>query len=98
MNSNKLSTEAETPALNKGDVMGCLPFPVIFEFCLTCDKVTPFVKTLKCLYCDCDSPFGDFHDKSINDDDLTAYINQNTISIGLMSQIPINVVGFLNSP
>ena len=80
------------------DVIGCLSESVILEFCLECDKVTPFVNTLKCLYCGCDSPFGEFYDDNINERQMNEYLNKNTISIGKISEIQsLHTVGFLNS-
>lgn len=53
----------------------------IFEFCNECEEVTPFVGTFKCLFCGCDSPFGNFYDDEITQNELDDYIRTNTKSI-----------------
>lgn len=49
------------------------------------------------MYCDSDSPFGDFHDNTIDDNELQVYTNENTVEIGLISEIKsLDVLRYLN--
>lgn len=71
--------------------MKCKTEDVVFEYCTECDKVTPFVKTLLCLYCGCDSPFGCFYDDDITDKQMSLYLKEHTISIGELKKLPKDV-------
>lgn len=63
----------------------CVPLSYTPEYCLVCDKVTPFTHTLKCMYCNSDNPFGEFYDNDIDDITLQKYLSDNTHTIGQVS-------------
>lgn len=93
-----MNTEENNTQLPQSSAIGCLSFSAIFEDCAECGKVTPFVDTLKCFYCGCDSPFGNYHDFDIPDEEIENYIETQTITFGLISEIKDeSVIGFLNN-
>ena len=51
----------------------CIEIKVNFEFCIECNKDTPFAFGFKCMYCGCDSPFGEFYDLSVSDSQIETY-------------------------
>lgn len=78
--------------------ISCLPFSGILEFCIECDKVTAFLDTFKCIYCGCDSPFGEFYNPNISDEEIENYIETQNISFGLISEIKDeNLLFFLSN-
>ena len=59
--------------------MHCVEVKVNQEFCIQCDKVTPFYFELVCIYCGCDSPFGSYYDDNISDEELQEYIDSGEV-------------------
>ncbi|NML70011.1 hypothetical protein HHL23_09380 [Chryseobacterium sp. RP-3-3] len=60
--------------------MNCKPIYCHLEFCLECDKVTPFIDWV-CLYCGCDTPFGNYDDDDRPSEQDDEY-NSEMIKIG----------------
>jgi len=52
--------------------MECVPFYCHLEFCIECDKVTPYVEWI-CIYCGGDTPFGEWSDDDITMEDVENY-------------------------
>ncbi|MEJ5105527.1 hypothetical protein [Chryseobacterium sp. MYb328] len=53
----------------------CIPFYCHLEFCIECDKVTPFDEW-QCIYCGCDTPFGVWADDDRTYEEDEEYFKQ----------------------
>ncbi len=82
--------------LSKDYIISCYPISCIFEYCIECNKTTPFINSLKCMYCGCDSPFSEFYNSSIASNEYDKYINDQSITIGLLNELPKEIISVLN--
>jgi hypothetical protein len=59
------------------EIIICQPIQYCEEYCILCDKITPFLNGICCINCNSFSPFGDFNDYSISINDWNTYFLNN---------------------
>lgn len=75
--------------------MKCLKLRCHLEDCAECGKITPFID-MYCLYCHCNSPFGDFCDFDIPDEEIEAYLHEECVYIGDLREASKDINEIIN--
>lgn len=76
-------------------VIGCLSLRVNFDYCMECQKITPYSDGY-CFYCHSAAPLGDPCDVDIEQKEWDIYMSESII-VGKTSEIDETTLSFLNS-
>lgn len=81
--------------LKNGALMSCKAIYVVFDYCMECQKITPFFDGY-CFYCNSASPLGDPCDDEIPSSEWDDYI-KSYVKVGLIREMDDNTLHFLNN-
>ena len=74
-------------------VIGCLSLRVNFDYCMECQKITPYSDGY-CFYCHSAAPLGDPCDVDIEPEEWDKYISESVL-VGKISEMGETIISFL---
>lgn len=91
----KLQERTQPTIAGEACVIGCLSLRVNFDYCMECQKITPYSDGY-CFYCHSAAPLGDPCDVDIEQKEWDIYMSE-SILVGKTNEIDETTLSFLNS-